>query len=427
MTRLEHDALGEVEVPIDALWGAHTARAIGNFRISGVTVASQPLLVRALARVKRASARANAGFGELEPAVADAIVAAAAELAGGAHLDAFPIDLVQGGGGTASNMNVNEVLARRANGILAGVAGGAHGPVHPNDHVNRNQSTNDVYPTALQLAVHDACEPVDRALVRVTAALEALAARYADAERLARTCLQDALPVGIGDVHRGQAASFERCRQTLAAALEPLAEVPLGAGAVGTSFGAPPGYRARVVELLADECGRPLRPSASPFDALAHLDGYLGVSAALVRAMVTAEQLARDLRLLSSGPRGGIGELRLPAVAVGSSAMPGKINPAIPELVMQVSFELRGRAQTIELAVAAGELELNVMEPVIARALLEGAHDCAAVLDRFAARCLEGLEWDAGRVAANLGGSLAGAVELAARSGYEAASRAARS
>jgi aspartate ammonia-lyase len=179
----------------------------------------------------------------------------------------------------------------------------------------------------------------------------------------------------------------------------------------------------RVVELLAEECGRPLRPSESPFDALAHLDCHLGLAAALVRVMVTAEQLARDLRLLSSGPSAGVGELRLPAVAVGSSAMPGKINPAIPELVMQVSFELRGRAQTVEHAVSAGELELNVMEPVIARALLEGVHDVTAVLDLFAARCLEGLEWQHDVVAAHLQGSLVEAVELAAREGYAAASR----
>jgi aspartate ammonia-lyase len=422
MTRIEHDALGDVEVPDDALYGANTARAIENFRVSGVTLASQPLLLRALARVKRASARANEGFGLLEPGLADAIAGAAAELARGEHLDAFPIDLVQGGGGTATNMNVNEVLARRANGILAGRAGGADGPVHPNDHVNRNQSTNVVYPTALQLAVLDACEPLLESIARVGGALSQLADRYAGEQRLGRTCLQDALPVGIDEVHRGQALAFERGARVLREALAPLLEVPLGGGAVGTAFGAPAGYRARVVELLAEECGRPLRPAESPFDALAHLDGYVGVSAALVRVLLTAEQLARDLRLLSSGPRGGIGELRLPAVAVGSSAMPGKINPAIPELVLQVSFELRGRAQTVELAVAAGELELNVMEPVIARALLEGAHDAARVLELFAARCLEGLDWQLDAVAEHLEGSLAGAVERAARDGYTAAS-----
>jgi aspartate ammonia-lyase len=422
MTRIEHDALGDVEVPDDVLYGANTARAIENFRVSGVTLASQPLLLRALARVKRASARANAGLGVLDPRLADAIAAAADEVARGAHEEAFPIDLVQGGGGTATNMNVNEVLARRANGILARVDGGADGPVHPNDHVNRNQSTNDVYPTALQLALLDAFDPVLVAIARVVTALEGLAGRYAGQQRLARTCLQDALPVGIDEVAHGQALAFARGARVLQEALAALAEVPLGGGAVGTAFGAPEGYRARVVELLADDCCRPLRPAASPFDALAHLDGYVGLASGLVRVMLTAEQLARDLRLLSSGPRGGIGELRLPAVAVGSSAMPGKVNPAIPELVMQVSFEIRGRAQTVEHAVAAGELELNVMEPVIARALLEGAHDAAAVLDRFAERCLEGIEWRSDVVAAHLEGSLAGAVEVAARQGYDAAS-----
>jgi aspartate ammonia-lyase len=422
MTRIERDALGDVEVPDDALYGANTARAIENFRVSGVTLASQPLLLRALARVKHASARANEASGVLEPRLADAIAEAAAELEHGAHLASFPIDLVQGGGGTATNMNVNEVLARRANGILAGHDGGAAGPVHPNDHVNRNQSTNDVYPTALQLALLDACDPLLAAIGRVAAALEGLAARYAGQQRLARTCLQDALPIGIDEAHRGQALAFARGERVLREALAPLCDVPLGGGAVGTAFGAPEGYRDRVVELLAERCARPLRTAESPFDALAHLDGYVGLSSALVRVMLTAEQLARDLRLLSSGPRGGIGELRLPAVAVGSSAMPGKINPAIPELVMQVSFELRGRAQTVEHAVAAGELELNVMEPVIARALLEGAHDAALVLDRFAARCLDGLEWQLETVGAHLEGSLAGAVERAAREGYDASS-----
>ena len=424
MTRIEHDALGDVEVPDDALYGAHTARAIENFLVSGVTLASQPLLLRALARVKRASARANAGLGVLDPRLADAIAVAAGEVAQGVHDEAFPIDLVQGGGGTATNMNVNEVLARRANGVLAGSAGGADGPVHPNDHVNRNQSTNDVYPTALQLALLDASDPLLVAIARVAAALEGLAERDAGQQRLARTCLQDALPVGIDEVAHGQALAFARAARVLTEALAALVEVPLGGGAVGTSFGAPEGYRTRVVALLAEECGRALRPAESPFDALAHLDGYVGVAAALVRVMLTAEQLARDLRLLSSGPRGGIGELRLPAVAVGSSAMPGKINPAIPELVMQVSFEIRGRAQTVEHAVAAGELELNVMEPVIARALLEGLHDAAIVLDRFAERCLEGMEWRRDVVAVHLQGSLAAAVEVAARDGYEAASAA---
>jgi aspartate ammonia-lyase len=422
MTRIEHDALGDVELADDALYGANTARAIANFRVSGVTLASQPLLLRALARVKRASARANAASGVLDPGLADAIAEAAGELANGEHVDAFPIDLVQGGGGTATNMNVNEVLARRANAIIAGLRGGSDGPVHPNDHVNRNQSTNDVYPTALQLALLDAFDPLLVSIARVVAVLERLAGRYEGQERLARTCLQDALPIGIDDAHRGQALAFARAARVLEQALAPLLDVPLGGGAVGTGLGAPEGYRTRVVELLAEECGRPLRGADSPFDALAHLDGYVGLSSALVRVMLTAEQLARDLRLLASGPRGGIGELRLPTVAVGSSAMPGKINPAIPELVMQVSFEVRGRAQTVELAVAAGELELNVMEPVIARALLEGAHDAALVLDRFAERCLDGLEWQLDVVAAHLQGSLAGAVELAAREGYVAAS-----
>jgi aspartate ammonia-lyase len=421
-TRIEHDALGEVEVPAAALWGAQTQRALASFRISGVTLASQPLLLRALARTKRAAARANARLGALDPQLADAIAEAAGEVVAGQHLDAFPIDLVQGGGGTATNMNVNEVLAHRANELLGGRRG-APGPVHPNDHVNRNQSTNDVYPTALQLALLDACDPLLGAIARIVSALEGLAASYAGAERLARTCLQDALPIGIDDAHRGQAAAFARGVRVLEEALVPLAEVPLGGGAVGTGFGAPDGYRALVVELLAEDCGRPLRPAASTFDALAHLDCYLGVAAAVVRVMLTAEQLARDLRVLSSGPRAGIGELRLPAVAVGSSAMPGKVNPAIPELVMQVSFEVRGRAHTVEHAVAAGELELNVMEPVIARALLEGVHDAAEVLDRFAARCLEGLEWQRDVVEEHLRASLAGAVEAAARDGYDQASR----
>ena len=422
-TRLERDALGELSVPRDALWGIHTARALANFAVSGVTLASQPTLIAGLGHVKAAAARTNAELGALAPELADAIVRAAREVAAGEHDAAFPLELVQGGGGTSTNMNANEVIANRANQLLDAPVGG-YSPVHPNDHVNASQSTNDVYPTAMQLAVLAASVPLLASIEHLEQTLRAKADALGGLERLGRTCLQDALPLPAAAVLRAQAHGFERLRADLEAALAPLRHVPLGATVVGTGFGAPAGYSERVVAVLAEESELDLKPSADRFDALAHLDEHLAVAGQLNRIMLLMAKIAADLRYLSSG---AVGEARLPPLQAGSSAMPGKVNPVLPELVLQVSYEVRGAVTTIEAAVAGGELELNVMEPVIARRLLESMRDVGGVARLFADRCISGLEYDEKRTQQHLAGSYAELVELAATSGYAAAAEAAQS
>lgn len=423
--RIELDLLGEAEVPAEALYGIHTVRALRNFALAGPTLSQRPRLVVALARVKVAAARANARLGVLDPRLADAIVEAGREVAGGRWHEHFPLPVLQGGGGTSTNMNANEVLANRANELL-GSARGLYEPVHPNDHVNRSQSTNDVYPTALAIAVVEEGAETVAALEHLGAVLETKASEAGDLERLGRTCLQDAVPLTVGDTHRAQARALARTAGDLRNALDALQAVPLGATVVGTGLGAPAGYRELAVSLLAEETGLPLEPARDPFDALAHLDPHLRVAQALDRATLVLAKLAADLRLLASGPVGGIGEVELPAVQAGSSVMPGKVNPVIPELVLQVAFDVRGTVTAVEAAVAAGELELNAMEPLIARRLLDSLDDVTRAARLFVDRCVAGLRWREEAVRSHLAGSLAGAVAQAAADGYASALAAAR-
>jgi aspartate ammonia-lyase len=416
--RTEHDMLGAVSVPAAALYGAQTVRAAANFGTTSPRLGDRPELLRALAQVKASAAEANRELGVLDPAIAAAIVRAADELAAGALADQFPVALVQGGGGTTTNMAVNEVLANRAAQLL-GAEAGRSDVVHPLDHVNRSQSTNDVVPTALALAVQ-ACAPAALAgLGDVIEALEGLAEKAGEDLRLGRTCLQDAVPLPIAAYHGAQVTAVRRAAAELSRSVEALLEVPLGATAVGTGIGAPPGYRERAVELLAARSGFLLRPSADLFDALAHLDPLLRVASEAAVASLTLAKIAADIRLLSSGPVGGIGEVRIPAVQVGSSLMPGKVNPVIPELVIQASFEIRGAAHVVELAVAAGELDLNVMEMVVARHVLGALVQLGEVASLFASRCLTGLEWDRAAVDRHLAGSRAAAVERALEGGHD--------
>ena len=422
-TRVERDALGEVEVPKEALWGVHTARARQNFAVSGVMLGSQPALIGALGHVKVAAARANAELGELDEELATPIIDAGREVAAGQHDAEFPLEIVQGGGGTSTNMNANEVIANRANQLLGGDPG-EYTPVHPNDHVNRSQSTNDVYPTAMLLSVIGVAGPALEGLRHLERTLDQKAAELGDLERLGRTCLQDALPLPAAAAHRAQASGLRRVRADLERSLDAFRFVPIGATVIGTGFGAPAGYIKRVVSALAEESGLSLEPAPDLFDALAHLDGYVAVISDLARASGLMAKIAADLRFLSSGP---VGEVRLPALQAGSSTMPGKVNPVLPELVLQVSYEIRGAVATIEAAVAGGELELNVMEPVIARHVLESFQSVDAVARLFADRCISGLQYDERRTRRHLEGSYAELVELAATEGYSAAAEAARS
>jgi aspartate ammonia-lyase len=420
-SRLEHDFLGNCEVPTDALFGIHTVRAMQNFKLAGRRLSDQPVLVEALAQVKIATARANKELGVLDPERADAIIRAAQELREGLLDSDLAVGMVTGGGGTSIHMNVNEVLANRAGQLLGHPAGAYH--VHPNDHVNRSQSTNDVIPTASGIAVYLTGRSCIDHLDHLRLALLDQAERHRGWDHLGRTCLQDALPVPVSAVHGAQAAAVERAAGGLDASLAPLLDVPLGGTAVGTGAGAPAGYRDLAVAYLAEETGLPITSAKNPFEGLASLEPLAAAADRMSAAARTCARAAADLRLLASGPVGGIAEVELPAMQAGSSAMPGKVNPVIPELVLQVSFRLAGAAHTVQLAAAAGELEVSPMAPVAVDELLSGLQILGRTARIFADRCIAGLSWSRDAVEANLRGSLASAMEDVQVEGYDTAAR----
>ncbi|MFC3998141.1 lyase family protein [Nocardiopsis sediminis] len=396
----------------EPLYGLQTELGVRNFPLRGRTFGDLPPFVRNYALVKLAAARVNHEHGVLDEARRDAIVAACREIADGAHAGQFPTPLVHGGGGTTANMNVNEVIAARASAI-AGIV------VHPNDHVNASQSTNDSYPTAMALTVRELVGAPAAALRELAAAFDRKAGEFADTPHLGRTCLQDAVSLTAGDSHRGHAAAIRRAADGLEAAASALREVPIGATAVGTGIGAPDGFGEHVAAELAALTGLPVTAAANRFDALSHMDVYAAIAAAGSRAAITMAKIAADVRLLSSGPQGGFGDLTIPAVQAGSSIMPAKVNPVIPEYVMQLSHRVRGQALTVDCAVADGELELNVMEPVVVDALTTIFDDLTAAAETFARRCINGLAWDGPHRERNLAGALDQWVELAATDGYE--------
>ncbi|QNA91956.1 MULTISPECIES: lyase family protein [unclassified Microbacterium] len=406
--------------PDSVLYGRQTKLGILNFGPGRRRLGDVPALVRNYAAVKSAAARANRELGVIDESIARAIIAATDEISTGLHDREFPTALVLGGGGTTTNMNVNEVIAARASQI-AGMA------VHPNDHVNASQSTNDTYPTAMALTVLELAAHPLAALDDLIDAFDSKAAEYDDTVRLGRTCLQDAVTLTVGQTHRSHATALRRTAAGLRSAVDELTSVPLGATVLGTGIGAPDGYRERAVTGLASLTGLPLTSSDDLFDALAHLDPYAAIASAGVRVSLTMAKIAADLRLLSSGPGGGFAEVRLPAVQAGSSIMAGKINPAIPEYVMQLSYRIRGAGHTIEAAAAAGELELNVMEPIIMDALIDILDDIASSATVFAERCIRELTWDGARRASNADAGFDKWVTLAAEQGYDIAADQVRS
>ncbi|MEV0286427.1 MULTISPECIES: lyase family protein [unclassified Kribbella] len=403
----------------EILYGAQTAQALANFPLAGPRLADRPELVNAVVAVKIAAAWANSALGELDEERARAIVTAGEEVLDGKHRDQFVLPVVQGGGGTSTNMNVNEVLAARASALC-------RRNVHPNDHVNRGQSTNDVMPTAIAIAVIPLVNQALVGLRHVAESLQKKAIEYDALVHLGRTCLQDAVPIPVADFHRGQAASIDPAADALAAAADPLYAVPLGGTAVGTGLGAAPGFAERALEELAAITDLPLTSSPSPSYALASLEPLTAVTEAASRAGRVLARIARDLRLLASGPVGGIGEIELPAVQAGSSIMPGKVNPVIPELVMQVSFLLNGATTAARGATEVGELEVSAMAPVVTLGLLDGLTNLHRVAEVFADRCINGLRWREDAVNRNLAGSLEPAVRTATTTGYDTAARAHR-
>ena len=386
--RIEHDSMGEVAVPLDALWGAQTQRAVENFPISGLRV--EPALVRALARIKGAAARVNARLGALPSDVAEAI-AAADEVAAGHHAEAFPVDVFQTGSGTSTNMNLNEVLA-----TLAGRRIGRR--VSPNDEVNAGQSSNDTFPSAIHLAALEGISgDLVPALRHLARALAEKAAAFAEVVKAGRTHLMDATPVTLGQEFGGYAAAVEHGIERLEAVLPRVGELPLGGTAVGTGLNATPGLAAGVIAELAKELSLPLTEARNHFEAHGGRDALVEASGTLRTVAVSLYKIANDLRWMSSGPRCGLAEIHLPDLQPGSSIMPGKVNPVVPEAVCQVVAQVVGNDAAVAFGGAAGNFELNVMLPVIGRNLLESIRLLASVSRALADKCIVGIEADVER------------------------------
>ena len=381
--RIEHDTMGEVRVPADALYAAQTQRAVENFPISGRGLSSHH--IAALGQIKRAAAIANAELGVLPGPVADAIVAAADEVIAGQHDDQFPIDVFQTGSGTSSNMNTNEVVATLASRRLGQ-------PVHPNDHVNASQSSNDVFPSSIHIAaVQAVTSELIPGLEVLAASLEARSAAFADVVKSGRTHLMDATPITLGQEFSGYATQVRYGIDRVRAALPRLCELPLGGTAVGTGINTPPGFSARVIELVAEHTGLPLVEAHNHFEAQAAQDSLVETSGAVRTIAVSLVKIANDLRWMGSGPRTGLGELALPDLQPGSSIMPGKVNPVLPEATVQVAAQVIGNDAAIAFAGAQGNFDLLVMLPVMARNLLESITLVGNVSRVLAERCVDGL------------------------------------
>ena len=417
--RTESDSLGEIEVAADVYWGAQTERARRNFPVSGLRF--QRRFIQALGLIKGECAAENAGRGIVEASLAEAIGRAAAEVFDGRLDDQFPLDIYQTGSGTSTNMNANEVIANRAIELLGGVLGSKR-PVHPNDHVNAGQSSNDVIPTTIHVAAYAAiAEDLEPALGRLAGALAAKAAELDDVVKIGRTHLQDAVPVRLGQELGGYAQQARNGLARLAAVKPRLAELALGGTAVGTGLNAPPGFADAVIARMAARTGHPFVPAPNRFEALAAKDAAVEASGALVTVAVSLTKIANDLRWLASGPRCGIGEITLPSLQPGSSIMPGKVNPVIPEMTLMVAAQVAGNHQTITIGGMSGNFELNVMMPVIAWNLLQSIHLLASASSLLAERCVAGITANRERCAELVELSLAMVTALAPKIGYDAA------
>ncbi|OEJ40741.1 aspartate ammonia-lyase [Streptomyces agglomeratus] len=387
--RIERDSMGEVRVPAHAKWRAQTQRAVENFPVSGQRL--ERAHIEALARIKAAAALVNAELGVLDKDIARAVREAAEEVARGRWDDHFPVDVFQTGSGTSSNMNMNEVVATLATERLGG-------PVHPNDHVNASQSSNDVFPSSIHIAATAAVTgDLIPALDHLAAALERKAAEFADVVKSGRTHLMDATPVTLGQEFGGYAAAVRYGVERLRASLPRLAELPLGGTAVGTGINTPPGFSAAVIAEVARSTGLPLTEARDHFEAQGARDGLVETSGQLRTIAVSLTKISNDLRWMASGPRTGLAEIRLPDLQPGSSIMPGKVNPVIPEAVLMVAAQVTGNDATVAAAGAAGNFELNVMLPVMAKNLLESVRLLANASRLLADRTIDGITADVER------------------------------
>lgn len=388
--RTEFDSLGEMELPDNAYFGIQTERARQNFEISGTTHYQAPRYIWAVAAIKMAAARANAKVDALEIEIAEAICLAAKEVMDGQHTDQFPIDMYQGGGGTSTNMNVNEVLANRANEILTGKKG--YDRVHPNTHVNMGQSTNDVIPAAMKVSTWFNLQDLLNSLKPLAETLRDKVISYRNIVKLGRTCIQDAVPMTMAQQFSGYQGLVERMQQKIAVAAQDCLELPLGATAVGTGLSARDGYLECVYPELNRITGANFAPEHNFFDGLQNGDAYVDIHANLKKLAMGLSKFATDLRIMSSGPRAGLNEIILPAVQPGSSIMPGKINPVMPELINQVCYQICGNDVAVGMAVEGGELDLNVWEPVIIKNMGESCTLLANSIPLFNDKCVKGIE-----------------------------------
>jgi len=389
-TRLEHDLLGEREVPADRYYGIQTLRALENFDMTGIPISHYPRLVHSLAFIKKAAASANAELGLLDQPLAQAIMQACDDLIAGEFLGEFVVDVIQGGAGTSTNMNANEVIANLALERL-GYAKGRYDILHPLNHVNMSQSTNDVYPTALRLTLSKKMDGLLHEMEGLSKALAAKGREFADVIKMGRTQLQDAVPMTLGQEFEAWAIMVGEDTARVREAQSLIREINMGATAIGTGLNAHPDYAALVTKRLAEYSGVPVSGAQNLVEATQDAGAYVQLSGVLKRVAVKLSKICNDLRLLASGPRAGLYEINLPAMAPGSTIMPGKVNPIIPEVVNQVAFEVIGNDLTVTLAAEAGQLELNVMEPIIAYNLFTSADLLGRACRTLSERCIKGI------------------------------------
>jgi fumarate hydratase class II len=417
--RTEADTFGQIEVAADRLWGAQTERSRNNFLI-GIERMPMPV-IHALARVKRVAAQVNRDAGRLDPRIADAIVQAASEIVDGAFDDHFPLVVWQTGSGTQTNMNVNEVIANRASELLGGTRG-RKSPVHPNDHVNMGQSSNDCFPTAMHVAsaldIHHRLLP---ALDGLAEALDRKAQEFAEIIKIGRTHLQDATPVTLGQEFSGYATQVRNGVARIRSAAQSLLELAQGGTAVGTGLNAHHGFAQQFAKRMAEETGLPFVTAPNKFEALAAHDAMSFAHGAIVSAAMGLFKIASDIRLMASGPRSGLAEIRIPENEPGSSIMPGKVNPTQAEAMTMVAAQIAGNQTTIQFAASQGHLELNVFKPVIANAFLQSVRLLGDAASSFREHCVEGIEPDRERIAELMSRSLMLVTALAPKIGYEAA------
>jgi len=423
--RLESDSLGERRVPREVYYGIQTARAVQNFPMTGITIAQFPNLIKALASVKKAAAMANMELGILEHKIGDAIVRACDEIRNGTLSEHFVVDVIQGGAGTSTNMNANEVIANRALEIM-GHKRGEYQHCHPNNHVNLSQSTNDVYPTALKIASVWDIEKLLKAMDKLKGAFEEKGGEFADILKIGRTQLQDAVPMTLGQEFEAYGITLGEGVKALKDATREICGINMGATAIGTGINTVEGYAEKVRFLLADITGLPLYTEPNLVEATSDTGAFVQLSGVLKRVAIKLSKICNDLRLLSSGPRAGIGEINLPSRQPGSSIMPGKVNPVIPEVVNQVCFQVIGNDVTVTLAAEGGQLELNVFEPILGFNIFQSIEMLERACTVLRERCILGITANRGRCQQLVESSVSLVTALSPFIGHENAARIAR-